>query len=249
MWLRLNPTWPQKSSSACSNATQAATLIPDCFYARRCWLTTYIHTHIYIYEDEIHIHQLAKQIWHQWSLWSALFHRWIHGLVSQYIKQNYHIFYRYRWCITYTVYDIYMVYINIEQRVSSASISLPSVQSNIWNVIPDLQHMKAKWNEIVRAKILTELQFPLTTFKYWSKIKLLFFLALCVVLKGCFLFLLLWGSIKSEFSSHNTNNAASAHLEIFYLCSFPFFFFDNPIYSQCFQAGLKVISFRGSHYF
>ena len=70
-----------------------------------------------------------------------------------------------------------------------------------------------------------------------------------------FSFLLLWGSVKSEFSSHNTqNNVASAHLEIFYLCSFPLFFVNLFSALQCFTAftvlpGLRVISFRYSHYF
>lgn len=59
------------------------------------------------------------------------------------------------------------------QRINSASSSFLSPQSNTGNVIPDLHHTKVEWNGIVWAKILTEWQFPLTTCKYWSKIKLL----------------------------------------------------------------------------
>lgn len=78
-------------------------------------------------------------------------------------------------------------YINIEHRINSASASFLSVQSNTGNVIPDLHHTKAEWNGIVWAKILTEWQFPLTTCKYWFKIKLLFPLHCARIFRRCFL--------------------------------------------------------------
>lgn len=138
-----------------------------------------------------------------------------------------------------------MLYINIEQRVSSESISSPSVQSNIWNVIPDLHHMKAKWNGIVWAEILTELQFPLTTFKYWSKIKLLFFfLALCGILKRCFLFCYFGGVLRLN-SVHITLTMLLLHIvRSFVLVHFSFFFLTTLYLHSA--SGLKVISFRQS---
>jgi len=63
-----------------------------------------------------------------------------------------------------------------------------------------------------------------------------------------FSFLLLWESMKFEFSLQNTHNSvASAHLEIFYLCSFPLLFCQ--LYAFTVLPGLRVISFRYSHYF